>query len=120
MRAELRGFYINDAPEVDPEVFEPDDAETFGVSITAFVGPNDEGGEEMFDFVVCSARWLAEHPPEKGFWFLRNHLLLTRWDYGVLDRALRDLCAHTHGETWHEVATKLSRWGYWEFEDYRE
>jgi hypothetical protein len=63
---------------------------------------------------------LAEHPPEKGFWFLRSHVLLTRWDYGVLVRALRDLCARAEGETWEEVATKLSRYGRWEFEDYWE
>jgi Immunity protein 8 len=120
VRAELRGFYFNDAPELDSESFRPDDPENFGVSITAFVGPSDDRGEEMFDFVVCSARWLLENPPEKGFWFLRHHVLLTTWDYGVLERALRDLCAHAEGDTWNEVATKLSRYGRWEFEDYRE
>jgi hypothetical protein len=119
VRGELRGFYSVDVRE-DLEEFRPEDGENFGLPVTAFVGPNNRGGEEMFDFFVCSARWLAEHPPEKGFWFLRNYLLLTRWDHGVLDRALRDLCARAEGETWNEVATKLSRYGRWEFEDYRE
>ncbi len=116
MQTELRGFYNNDAPEVDLESFAPAESDNFGLSVTTFIGPKDGGGEEMFDFFVCSPRWLAEHPPGKGFWFLRNHLLLTRWDFVVLDRALRDLCSRTHGETWQEIATELSRWGRWEYE----
>lgn len=73
----------------------------------------------MFDFVVCTARWLAEHPPEKGFSFLRDYILLTRWDYAILERALRDICTHAEGKTWQDVAIKLSRYGHWEFEGYQ-
>jgi hypothetical protein len=120
VRAQLSGFYSPDLlaerQEPDLESFQPDDFENFGLGVTAFVGPNDAGGEEMFDFFVCTARWLADHPPEKGFWFLRSYLLLNRWDYGVLDRSLRDLCARSEGETWEEVGTKLSRYGRWERE----
>ena len=104
MQAELRGFYNNDSPELDLESFAPDDRENFGVSVRAFIGPKDGPGEEMFD---------SSSAPRAGW-------LLTRWDFGVLDRALRDLAAHTRGETWEEVATKLSRWGRWEFEDYSD
>jgi hypothetical protein len=120
VRGELSGFYSPDLLEEkqvdDLQAFRPADAENFGLRVTAFVGPNDQGGEEMFDFFVCTSRWIADHPPEKGFWFLRNTLLLTRWDYSVLDRALRDLCARAEGETWEEVGTKLSRYGRWERE----
>jgi hypothetical protein len=120
VKGELRGLYSPDIPETDLESFRPEDGDNFALLVTAFVGPSDAPGEEMFDFVVCTPRWLAEHPPEKGFWFLRNHLLLTRWDYEVLERAVRDLCAHAVGDTWEEVAMKLSRYGHWEFEDYRD
>jgi hypothetical protein len=119
VQAELRGFYSVDVEE-DLESFRPDDPQNFAFPVTAFVGPKDGPGEEMFDFVVCTGQWLVEHPSEKGFWFLRNHVLLTRWDYSVLDRALRDLCARTHGDSWDDIALKLSRWGRWEFEDYQE
>ena len=117
MRAELRGFFATDllasGHEPSLETFRPDDDENFGLRVTAFIGPNDQGSEEEFDFFVCSARWLAEHPPEKGFSFLRGHLVLTRWDYAVLERALRDLCFRTEEETWEEAATQLSRYALW-------
>jgi hypothetical protein len=45
-----------------------------------------------------------------------NHLLLTRWDFSVLDRALRDLFAHTHRPNVQDVAMKLSLWGRWEYQ----
>jgi Immunity protein 8 len=50
---------------------------------------------------------------------MRGVLLLSRWDYDLVVRAISDLCLHTKGETWEEVATSLSRYGHWEFEDYR-
>ena len=45
---------------------------------------------------------------------------VTHWDYDVVLRAISDLCLHTKGESWTEIATKLSRYSHWEFEDYRE
>jgi len=47
-------------------------------------------------------------------------VLVERWDYEVVNRALRDLCRHTAGGDWDEIATKLRLYGNWEFEDYRE
>jgi len=45
---------------------------------------------------------------------------VTRWDYETVRRAISDLCFHTDGEDWSEIATKLSRHAHWEFKDYRE
>jgi len=58
-QAELRGFYNNDAPELDLESFAPAESDNFGLSVTTFIGPKGGGGEEMFDFFVCSPRWVA-------------------------------------------------------------
>lgn len=117
VRADLRGFYSSDV--ADLEAWRPDDPECFELQVTAFIGPNDRGGEEMFDFRVCTAAWLAQHPPPKNFEFLRNTILIGRWDYATLARALGDLCFHTEGDDWNALAARLSRWGRWEFEDYQ-
>jgi hypothetical protein len=116
MRASLRGFYSSD---VDLVGWRPDDGENFSVEVTAFIGPSESGGEEMFDFHVCTGRWLIEHPPEKNFAFVRSTILMQRWDYQTLHRALEDLCFRTEGTDWKEIAGRLSRYGRWEFEDYR-
>ena len=117
MRADLRGIYSSDIDDL--ESWRPDDPECFELAVRAFIGPESGDGEEMFDFQVCTAAWLERHPPPKGFEFLRSTILVARWDYKTLERALGDLCLHTAGDDWREIATRLSRYGRWEFEDYR-
>jgi hypothetical protein len=118
MRAELRGLDSADVPE-GLSSFAPPDPERFSIAIAATVGPVGGEGGEIFYFNVVTAAWLAEHPPPKGFEFMRD-LLVTRWDYATVSRAISNLCFHTEGKDWNEIATKLSRAAHWEFEDYRE
>jgi Immunity protein 8 len=119
VRAALRRLH---APDADPLAeFAPDDPESFSIHVQALVGPEDGEGEESFGFTITTAPRLAEQPaPEKGFAFLQGVVLLSRWDYDTVVRAISNLCRNTEGETWEEVATSLSRFGHWEFADYRE
>jgi hypothetical protein len=116
MHAELRGLYSPDVPE-GLEAFSPEDAECFNLLVGAFIGPADNGGEDLFYFSVCTATWLAEHPPPKNFEFLRNTILMNRWDHSTLHRAITDLCRRAEGPDWDAVALHLSRYGLWELED---
>jgi len=118
VQAELRGFYSPDIAEL--ESYRPEDGQSFNISITAFIGPADGPGEEMFQFTVCTAEWMHANPPPKGFQFMRSTILLSRWDYSTLERALTDLCAHTSADDWPTLAMRLSRYGHWEYEDYTE
>jgi hypothetical protein len=97
----------------------PDDPANFQLSVGAVIGPDDSPGGELFYFSVCTAQWLLENPPPKDFEFLHHVLLVTRWDAEVVLRAIGDLCRRTVGDDWNEVALKLSRYGAWEFDDYR-
>jgi immunity protein 8 of polymorphic toxin system len=115
VRAELRGVYSPDI--ADLEAYRPKDGDNFHVAITAFIGPADGPGEETFQFAVCTARWIQENPPPKGFQFMRSTILLTRWDYATLNRALTDLSRHTSADDWPSLALRLSRYGHWEYED---
>jgi Immunity protein 8 len=114
VNATLRGIYSPDLPDLDPEDYQPSDPECFSLAIGAYIGPSEPPlGEEEFAFTVCTAAWLAQHPPPKGFEFLRGTLLLSRWDYPILKRAISDLCLHAEGATWNEVAEKLKRYAHW-------
>jgi hypothetical protein len=119
VRAELRSLDSTEAQD-GLASFRPDDPEAFLLSVAAQVGPGEGHGEELFYFNVCTAQWLAENPPPKGFHFLHSYLLVGRWDYDVVEHAISDLCRRSEGEDWHEIAVKLSRYGAWEFADYRE
>jgi hypothetical protein len=120
VRAELKDLDTADSPDGDLASFSPEDGEHFALTVTASIGPAGERGAELFDFRVCSPSWLAAGKLQKGFAFQRHTLLVERWDAELVERAIADLCLRTEGESWDEVAMKLSRYGHWEFEDYRE
>jgi Immunity protein 8 len=118
MHAELRALDSVDAPD-GLAAFAPPDPERVAIAVGATIGLPDVEGGDLFYFNVVTAAWLADNPPPKGFEFARN-LLVTRWDYETVRRAISDLCLRAEGRDWQEVATKLSRAAHWEFEDYRE
>lgn len=119
VRGELKALDVA-GEDGDLRSFDPADHEYFVVHVTAIVGPAGQEGEELFQFTICSPRWFADQPLQKGFAFQRHTLFLERWDPGLVERAIQDLCRRTEGNTWNEVALKLSQYGHWEFEDYRE
>ena len=97
VRAELRSLDTADSADGSVASLQPDDVERFSFGITASIGPAGDRGEELFQFTVCSPKWLAEQPPAaKGFAFGRV-LLLDRWDHEVVGRAIRDLCRRAEG-----------------------
>jgi len=100
--------------------FSPEDPLCFAANVTALIGPFNERGEELFQFTVCTPRWLEQDTFPKGYCWGRHYLFVSRWDAKLIMRVFRDLCLHAEGPDWNSVATTLSRYGQWEFEDYRE
>ena len=49
----------------------------------------------------------------------RHHLIVRGYDFSLLQRARVRLIERCSGETWQEVAGKIGRVAYWEFEDYQ-
>lgn len=119
VRAELKSLDSADAPAGLDE-FDPPDPESFALAVGATISPEGGEGGDLFYFLVCSPGWLKANPPEKGFAFLHGHLLLERWDYKLVERAIGDLCRGAEGSDWNEVAGQLRLYGDWEFENYRE
>lgn len=83
------------------------------------VGPSDGPGEESFDVLVCTPTWLArtvaEHGPQVG----RHRLVVGTLDLPAAETFLRRQIERLEAATWNELAAKVARLGYWEFEDYR-
>lgn len=115
MRAQLKSLY---SPDVDLSSYWPDDPECFGFLLQAFIGPENELGEDSFSFTVCTPRWLEAE--NKGrIIFGANHLIVMDYDLTAIDAHLRRYCERCIADTWIEVAMKVARVGCWEFEDYR-
>ncbi|MBT0993552.1 hypothetical protein KIN34_04540 [Cellulomonas sp. DKR-3] len=119
MRAELRGAHtLDDGRPV--EEYHPADPADDGVRLRLLVGPADAPGEESFDVVVCTPRWIQRVADEHGPQIGRHLLVVSSLD---LPAAVEFLAAHVaslEADDWAGLATELARVGYWEFEDYQE
>jgi hypothetical protein len=75
-------------------------------------------GEESFDIVVCTSRWLGRQVEIKRIVEGRHHLFVRKFDLVQLHAFLHGYGVRCVGTTWSEVAERLARLGRWEFEDY--
>ncbi|HAZ14736.1 MAG: hypothetical protein A2X86_12820 [Bdellovibrionales bacterium GWA2_49_15] len=108
------------SPDIaDLKLFVPNVPNKFSILIQVFVGPEDDEGFESFDFVVCTADWLKEKYKNEIV-FLKNFILVPHYSYSALYQRIEKLVKSISGDDWAEYATRLSRWGQWEFEDYKE
>jgi hypothetical protein len=115
MRAEIHHLLT---PDIDPDTFVPDDAERFAFLVQVLAGPVGGHGEESFEFTVCTPGWLAEQIQRDGPMTGRHHVIVNSFDWPALVSFFQRLVAGCTGSDWHEVASKLSRFGHYEFEDY--
>jgi hypothetical protein len=116
VKAAIRRFH---SPDVfDLVKYRPDDPEVFGFLLQVMIGPKGDQGEESFDVTVCSPKWLLQRHKKEDVVIGRHHLIMFEYNYPRLTRTIEDFCRHCEGDTWDELASKLSRLGKWEFEDY--
>jgi hypothetical protein len=114
MRAKLRSMFstdIDNLPNWRP-------GSDFGASIRLMIGPADGPGEESFDVTVCSPSWLARELESEGIRSGRHMIFMAEFDYASLLRFVERAVHSVEAPDWSGLGEKLSRLGYWEFEDY--
>ena len=116
MRAKLKDFMTSD---IDPETFWPDEEDDFGFYVQATIGPENEEGGDVFGFQVCTPKWLANEYGKESVILARHIIIVFEYDFYAVRKKISDLCNKTLGNDWAEIAPKLARYGYWEFEDYK-
>jgi hypothetical protein len=116
MRATVRGFH---SPDEDLESFAPQDPSDVGLFVQVLVGPQGEEGEESFDLMVCTPRWVERWVGNNGPLVGRHHLFVEAWDADRVRRYIREVVESEEASSWSELAAKIGRLGKWEFEDYR-
>ncbi|MGM7648889.1 Imm8 family immunity protein [Nocardia sp. JW2] len=115
MKAELRAIETPDA-DLRTGIVKHRDA----VAIRFLAGPQGMRGEESFDLLVCTPRWIAEQVNLTGMIIGRHKIIVDRIDLDAVTQYLRGYVAGLDEPTWPELAAKLARIGMWEFEDYSE
>ena len=118
MKPEIKSIYSFDVEDL--ETYKPTDPTSFAFHLRLIAGPQSEPGEESFDMKVCTPKWLLENHGAEEVIIGRHLLIVMEYNYRRIVKRIKEFCDTCTGDTWTEVAEKLSRLGYWEFEDYTE
>ena len=113
MRAQLKSLDL----DPDPATLPGDPAE-FASRARMLVGLAHGPGEESFDITICSPEWLAQACRKVGGIYNPRHHLVVDFDKRALHAWLAARVQEVQADTWPEIGERLSRFGYWEFEDY--
>jgi hypothetical protein len=118
MNADLKRLH---SPDIyDLENYQPVHPDKFGFLLQVMVGLEGEEGEESFDIEVCTPRWLEETYSMDDVVIGRHHLIIRHYNYQRIVATIKKFLRNCTGESWNEIAEKVSRLGKWEFEDYAE
>jgi hypothetical protein len=116
MQAKLKGLHSPDVSDL--KTYIPDQEDNFGFLLQIMVGPSNGNGEESFDTVVCTPKWLLGRYSASDVILGLHKLIVFQYDYSRLLSFIETFLAKCSGENWNEIASKLSDLGHWEFEGY--
>lgn len=116
MKAKLKDLH---SPDIDLDSFKPREAGNFMFLLQAFIGPDNKTGDESFDFQVCTPDWLKSNHSKAEVLFGRHLLIVFEYDLPRIRGKISKYCESCVGDTWQDIAEKLSRIGGWEFEDFK-
>ena len=115
MRAQLK--FINDLfGEFEPKEFVPIEKDCFHVTFTLGIGPENTNSMEYFDINICTLKWLdvKEIKPI----LLRNTIIVDNYDFNRILETINLYISRCDGEGWNDISIKLSRYFFWEYENY--
>lgn len=118
VRAKVRRICSADMDAL--EAYTPPDPERFSITVRAMVGPAEGEGEESFDINVCTSKWLEERLENETFVLGMHRLFVKAYDPPEIRKFITRTIERFSGSTWNEVAEKISRLAYWEFEGYKQ
>jgi immunity protein 8 of polymorphic toxin system len=115
IRAELKRLRGLDI--IDLQNFSPEEADNFHLPIQAVIGPLGSKGEEAFDFVICTPKWIEREVQEKGPLFGKAHIIVNEYNYDQIFTLVDELCNRLSGDSWETIENKLRLYGGWEYEE---
>lgn len=117
MRAELKSLISSD---IDPDSYYPEDRRVFGFGVQAVIGPENFDGGDVFNFFVCSPDWLKEEILDKEIIFARSFIIINDYNFEIIENKIKELCSKTVSDCWDKIAIQISKFGFWEFEEYKQ
>ncbi|HTI09927.1 MAG TPA: immunity 8 family protein [Puia sp.] len=117
MLSEVRS--ITSTEIIDLDTYRPIDLKSFSFLLTVSVGAKGTIGQDLFNIEVCTPQWLMDNHNQAEFVLGRRKLIVFEFDMQRILGKINSVFNGCYGKDWNEIAIKLSRIGYWEFEDYK-
>ncbi|MFK0239390.1 Imm8 family immunity protein [Microbacterium sp. NPDC090281] len=117
MKAIIKSIYSFD---LDVETYFPVHPFDDGQWIRLLIGPDGGVGEESFDVLVCTTRWLARKIDRDGTQLVRHALVMEKFDLSRAIEKLHHEVGLASGTTWQQLLLSLVQIGRWEFDGYRD
>lgn len=109
------------SPDIlDFETYYPEDDECFYFLLSVIVGIKGTEIEESFNVEVCTPKWFLKNYSEGELVIGKNKIIAFTYNRDNIFRRIRELFNGRSGNTWEDIAIKLSRIGQWEFESYQK
>ena len=115
MKAEIKAYERTDNEDLSS--YEAEDKQVFGFTLLFSIGVKGQEGADYFEVDVASPRYLEHLIPQP--FFLRHIILATDYNLPEAVTLVRKYVEALDGDSWEELAGKISRVARWEFEDYR-
>ena len=118
MLSKVKRLHSPDLPGFPEEL--PENPSDFAMLLQVIVGPANEPGEESFDVMIYTSAWLEREVLQQGGCWLDRCLIVDRIDPNQIAVLVNKRFSGVAGQSWNEIAVKLSKLGEWEFDDYQE
>ena len=117
MKVEIKSFISPDI--LDFKNFEPTNKESFSFLLELVVGVKGKVGGDLFSIEVSTPKWLLENYKKEEILFCRHRIIVFEYDINRIINKIENHFESVTGNSWEEIANKISRIAHWEFEDYK-
>lgn len=98
--------------------YRPNDQDVFSIWINIRVGSDSCQGTNDYQLLVCTPEWIKKECAfVKSMWG-RHLLIVHTYDFDLIKKMISEYVEGCTGETFFEIAEKISRVAAWEYEDY--
>jgi hypothetical protein len=102
IRPEIKAFYSVDI-ELPLEKYFPEVEDEFGFWARMIIGEKNTGGEESFDVMICSPKWLINNYAKTDLLFGKHHLIVFEYNYDRIYHKLKRFIDRIEEDIWDEI-----------------
>lgn len=106
------GKIVKKGPEL------PENPENCSVWVSIDIGPDDEEGENIFQFNFVTPQYLQEKIIKDGTQLGRHMIIIKEFSWEIITPEMERIFNLINEGDFSRFAEKLGRYGKWEYEDY--